>query len=80
MTVRRKMLAVERGLDGVERGPIRPSLADRYVQLEGLALVAQVERALEPLLLDAESFQLQLMPRGALHLGEQLASDRQTLA
>ncbi len=77
MTVRREVLAVERRLDGVEHEPVR---AEGHVQLEGLAAVAQIERAGNPLLRRGESLQLELMPRGALHLGEQLARDREALA
>src|SRR5206468_12047141 len=71
------MRAVERSLEGVEREPVG---AESHVQLEGLAAIAQVERAEDALLWRGESLQLELMPRGAIHLGEQLARDREALA
>ena len=77
MTVRREMLAVERALDGVER---EPAGAEGHVQLEGLTAVAQVERSDDALLRRGESLELELMARGAVHLGEQLARDRAALA
>src|SRR5262245_7651033 len=71
---------MEVGLDGVKPWPGRAGLAERDVQLEGLALVAKIERAKQLLLRGLEVLELQLVSRRALHLGEQLAGDGQALA
>src|SRR5262245_52984746 len=80
VSVRQEVLAMEVGLDGLEPWACRAGLAERDVQLEGLALVTKIERAKQPLLRGLEAFELQLVSRGALHLEEQLAGHRQALA
>src|SRR6185503_14695667 len=75
-TVGVAMLAMEIGLDLVE-----PELAvgHRDVELEGLAAVAEIERAEELLLLPGEAFPLELLAGRGLHLREGLAERGEAL-
>jgi len=59
---------------------VRARLADRHVQLERLAVVAQIERADEPLLLGGEAFEPQLVACRVLHLAEELECHGEAIA